>query len=166
MTKEHPPSLKKPEVFFLSMGGIGFLPKAPGTFASVATIAILYPFGNANIPFFLFVPFLVILTTISIYLINHIQKIYQVHDPSWIVIDEFLGVFVAWAFISDHHWVSYLIILVLFRFFDIVKRGPVGHIDKNMKNGLGIMLDDVVAGLFAGLVYLGISYLNILPKVA
>ena len=162
MTKENPPSLKKPEIFFLSMGGLGFLPKAPGTFASTATIALLYIFGSAKIPFFLFVPFLVILTAISIFLINYVQKIYQVHDPSWIVIDEFLGVFVAWAFISNHHWASYLLILILFRFFDIVKKGPVGYIDKNMKNGLGIMLDDVVAGLFAGLVYLGITYLNIL----
>jgi len=161
--KENPPSLKKPEIFFLSMGGIGFLPKAPGTFASIATLAILYIFGQANIPFFLFAPFIVILTGISIFLTNYVQKIYQVQDPSWIVIDEFIGVFVAWAFLAKHNWVHYLIILILFRIFDIVKKGPVGFIDKNLKNGFGIMLDDIVAGLFAGLVYLGISYLNLLP---
>ena len=161
--KENPPSFKRPEIFFLSMGGIGFLPKAPGTYASIATIVLLYFFGRANIPFFLFVPFLVIMTVISIYLTNYVQKIYKVQDPSWIVVDEFLGMFVAWAFVANHHWVNYLTILVLFRFFDIWKKGPVGYIDKNFKNGIGIMLDDVVAGLFAGLVYFGITFLNILP---
>ena len=161
--KENPPSLKKPEIFFLSMAGIGFLPKAPGTYASVATLALLYFFGQAKIPFFLFVPFLVILTGVTIFLINYVQKVYKVEDPSWIVLDEFLGMFIAWAFIAKHHWLHYLIILVLFRFFDIMKKGPVGYIDKNIQNGFGIMLDDVVAGLFAGLVYFGITLLNILP---
>jgi len=161
--KENPPTLKKPEIFFLSLGGIGFIPKAPGTYASIATLALLSIFGQANIPFFLFVPFLVIITGISIFLINYVQKIYRIEDPSWIVIDEFLGIFVAWAFIANHHPLHYITILVLFRFFDIWKKGPVGYIDKNYKNGMGVMLDDAVAGLLAGLLYRGITFLNILP---
>jgi phosphatidylglycerophosphatase A len=140
----------KPEVLFLSLGGIGFLPKSPGTFASIATIVPLYFLAQYNAPFILFIPILLIMLGISIFLTNHLQKKFQIEDPSWIVIDEFFGVFAMWPFLK-HSWVQYLTGFILFRILDIFKPGPIGFIDRKLKNGIGVMLDDILSGLLAGL---------------
>jgi phosphatidylglycerophosphatase A len=91
MNQDKQPSLKKPEILFLSFFGAGFLPKAPGTWGTLATLPFLYLLGLFNPPFFLFIPFLLILTAGSCFIAEHIQKTYEVHDPQWIVIDEVLG---------------------------------------------------------------------------
>lgn len=151
--------LTKPEVFFLSMGGIGFLPKSPGTFASLATIVPLYYLGKYNAPFILFIPILLIMFGVSIFFTTHVQKKYQIEDPSWIVIDEFFGVFAMWPFlIPQSSWLNYLLGFVLFRLLDIFKPGPIGLLDKKLKNAFGVMLDDILAGLIAGLSCLLFSY--------
>lgn len=144
------PKITRPEIFFLSLGGIGFLPKSPGTFASIATIIPLYFLGKYNAPFILFIPILLIMLGVSIFLTGYIQEKFKIEDPSWIVIDELFGVFAMWPFLQNN-WVIYLIGFILFRILDIFKPGPIGFIDKKLKNGIGVMLDDILAGLIAGL---------------
>lgn len=153
------PKITRPEVFFLSLGGIGLLPKSPGTFASIATIIPLYFLGKYNAPYILFIPILLIMFGVSIFLTDHVQTKFKLEDPSWIVIDEFFGVFAMWPFLlRQNTWVIYLIGFILFRILDIWKPGPIGFIDKKLKNGFGVMLDDILSGLMAGFICLLISY--------
>lgn len=89
------------------------------------------------------------------------QKEFQSHDPQWIVIDEFLGMSVAWLFIQNHNLLHLIILFILFRFFDIIKIWPASYFDKKMDHGAGTILDDIVSGIYAGLVYLPIAqFLN------
>ena len=157
------PSLKKPEILFLSFFGIGFLPKAPGTYASLATLPFLIALGSINPPIVFFIPPLIILTIISSFITQMVQQKYNTADPSWIVIDEVIGMSVAWLFIQNNGLHHIFLLFLLFRFFDIFKIEPVRYIDKNLKHGAGVMLDDVVAGLYAGVTYRIIQFFEIIP---
>ena len=86
------------------------------------------------------------------------QKKYQLHDPGWIVIDEVLGIAVTWLFIAGYTWLDYLLIFAFFRFFDIVKIWPASYFDKKVKHGAGTIIDDIISGIFAGLLYLGVHH--------
>ena len=77
-------------------------------------------------------------------------------DNSEIVIDEFAGMFVACMFIN-HDFISLAFAFLFFRFFDIVKPWPISWVDKNIKNGPGILIDDLLAGLFSSILMLAIS---------
>ena len=157
------PSLKKPEILFLSFFGVGFLPKAPGTFASLATLPFLVLLGSINPPIVFFIPPLIILTIISSFITQVVQQKHDALDPSWIVIDEVIGMSVAWLFIQKHDPYHLFVLFCLFRFFDILKIEPVRYIDKNLKHGAGVILDDIVAGLYAGLTYKAIQFFDIIP---
>jgi phosphatidylglycerophosphatase A len=91
-----------------------------------------------------------------------VQKKYQVHDPSWIVIDEVLGILVTYALCPLKSFLGVFILFVLFRFFDIVKVWPASYFDR-MTHGAGTILDDIVSGVYAGLVALLIK--NFFPLV-
>jgi phosphatidylglycerophosphatase A len=157
MNEENRPSLKRLDIVFLSFFGSGFLPKAPGTWGTLATLPFLYGIGRFNPPFFLFIPFLTITTIISCFMADRAQKEFNTHDPQWIVIDEFLGMSVAWLFIQTHNLLHLLILFLLFRFFDIVKIWPASYFDKKVHHGAGTILDDIVSGIYAGLLYLVIA---------
>jgi phosphatidylglycerophosphatase A len=159
MNKANQPSLKRLDILFLSFFGVGFLPKAPGTWGTLATLPFLYFFGLYHPPYVLFIPFIVILTIISSFIADIVQNKFNLHDPQFIVIDEVLGMSTAWLFIQTHNLTHLFILFVLFRFFDIVKVWPASYFDKEVTHGAGTILDDIVSGVFAGLVYLGINYL-------
>jgi len=162
MDTKNIPSLKKPEVLFLSFFGVGFIKYAPGTFGSLAIMPLLYILGQFNPPVFLFAPFLLILTALSCVIAEFAQKKYELHDPGWIVIDEVIGMFIAWLFVRDNHLVHLTILFVLFRFFDIVKIWPASFFDKKVKHGAGTILDDIVSGIYAGaLTYLILYFVKI-----
>ena len=144
-------SFKRTDVFMLSVCGSGFFPKAPGTFASLLT-AILFYFIGLSFPLFFLVPIMIFLTLGSCFLAEKIRVKYGLKDPSWIVIDEFLGVFITFLFISKMSFLSALLALALFRFFDIVKPWPVSYFDKDVEHGAGVILDDIAAGFLAGFI--------------
>lgn len=154
MKEKNAPSLKNPEILFLSFFGVGLAPKAPGTFGTLACLPLYYLLGKFNAPFFLFIPFLTILTIISCYIAEIVQKKYNIHDPGWIVIDEVIGMGVTWLFLQEQSILHYVIIFALFRFFDIVKFWPASYFDKKVEHGMGTILDDVISGIFAGGLYL------------
>lgn len=81
----------------------------------------------------------------------------QQEDPSEIVVDEWIGVGIALGFV-ELSWMSLVLAFVLFRLFDITKPPGVRFFDRRHLNSWGTMLDDVVAGLYAGLILLGLSY--------
>jgi phosphatidylglycerophosphatase A len=157
MENDKRPSIKRLDILFLSFFGVGFAPFAPGTFGTIATLPFLYLLGNFNPPFFLFIPFLIILTIISSFIAEVVQQRLKVHDPQWIVIDEVIGMSVAWLFIGHHTITNLLILFVLFRFFDIIKVWPASYFDKRVTHGMGTILDDVISGIYAGIIFLVIK---------
>lgn len=164
MKVENKPSLKHSEVLFLSLFGIGFLPKMPGTYGSLATLPLLYVLSLTGAPFFIFIPFLLIATIASCFIAEIAQKKFKTHDPSWIVIDEVLGMITAWLFIAgdEPNFYSLAALFALFRFFDIFKIWPASYFDKKVTHGLGTILDDIISGVFAGgllkLIFYFLSY--------
>ena len=141
------------ENFFLSFFGSGYAPFAPGTFGTLATMPIIVAIVKFNIPIYFLVPFYVSTFVFSVYLINFVQKKQKITDPSWIVIDEVLGVLVVTPFIAIDSWWHYLLIFILFRLFDITKLPPINLIDKKIKNGFGVIFDDIVAGIYTAISY-------------
>ena len=154
MNEVNRPSLKRLDILFLSFFGVGYLPIAPGTWGTLATLPFLYYIGRFNPPFFLFIPFIVIVTIISSFVAESVQQNFKLHDPGWIVIDEVLGMTVAWLFIQNHNLTELLLLFVLFRFFDIVKIWPATYFDKKVTHGYGTIVDDLISGVYAGLIFL------------
>lgn len=155
MKEENAPSLYNPEVMFLSFFGAGFLPKAPGTWGTLAICPLLYVMGQFNAPAIIFIPFLVMVTIITCFVAEFAQKSHNVHDPSWIVMDEVLGMWTTWLFTLNGQTTlpSLFYAFCLFRFFDIFKIFPATYFDKQITHGAGTILDDIVSGLFAGAIY-------------
>ena len=148
------------------MFGLGYFKYFPGSLASFITCVIFYilwsTIGIKNL-FFPYIVFLIIVTICSIKLINNI---YKDNDAKEIVIDEFIGQNIpllamynieikakilqtSFSGLSTEVWI--ISSFVLFRFFDILKPFPINWIDKNIKNGLGVILDDIIAGMFSAI---------------
>ena len=160
------PKLKNPHVLFLSLFGVGFCPWAPGTVASLVSLPLFFVLSKLNIPFIFFLPPIILLSVASSFSANWAQNYYKSFDPSWIVIDEFLGLFVAFLFLLNDHFIHLFILFGLFRFFDIFKIWPIYLIDQKIKHGAGVILDDLLAGVFAGIVYRLICYWHLIPKLS
>ena len=133
--------------------GVGSIPFAPGTWGSLFAVLLIY-----NITFLQEWITLssVLIVAFSWWVCVEVYKDTK-SDSSEIVIDEFAGMFVACMFIN-HDLISLTFVFLFFRFFDVVKPWPISWIDKNIKNGPGILIDDLLAGLFAGILMLAISY--------
>jgi len=137
--------------------GLGYAPVAPGTFGTLAGIPAFYLL--AKLPPAGYAAAWILLLLLAFWAAGAAGRIYGLADDGRIVIDELLGylVTVAWLPFS---WSSVLIGFVCFRLFDILKPPPAGWIDRRMKNGVGVVLDDVVAGVYAALVLRGILLLT------
>ncbi len=143
---------------FVTLFGIGRIKKIPGSFASLATILFLFSlFHILNIAPNTVLIFLIIIFFISLYAVNIFIKNLVNKDPKEVVIDEFIGQSIPICLYEIAHegaketqqvLTSYFIMFILFRIFDIVKPYPVSYYDKNFKNSLGIIMDDVCAGLY------------------
>ena len=125
---------------------LGKLPLAPGTWTSlVATIVWYFIFKDLNVYFFPMVTFLLFI--LGIISSNVIIKDSKEHDPSKIVIDEWVGQWLAFTLLPVTIQTG-LIGFLAFRFFDILKPGPVKKMER-LPKGLGVMADDVMAGILA-----------------
>ena len=134
-------------IYFLATGfGSGLSPKAPGTIGTLVAVPIYLTFNHLPLLWYLFIT---LLATIFGFFICHEAAKYQgVHDHPSIVWDEFCGFWI--TMIAAPKGFAWIIIgFVLFRLFDIWKPGPIRYIDRRIHGGLGIMLDDVLAGIFA-----------------
>ncbi len=136
---------------FLSFFGSGFAPKAPGTFGSLATIPLLIALGYYQVTFNVVLVGTVVLTIVSCFIAHYAQIKEDVHDPGWIVIDEVIGMLFTWLFVfPSTDILSLSLVFIFFRFFDIIKIFPANWCDKNIKNGAGTIIDDVISALYAG----------------
>jgi len=139
-------SWKKP-IHILAFGfGAGASPKAPGTMGTLVAIPLYMLLSD--FPLFLYVVVVLLVTGFGVYICDRCAKDLQVHDHSGIVWDEIAGYLITMIAIPMEWW-TVLLGFVLFRIFDIWKPWPIGYFDKHVKGGLGIMLDDVVAGILA-----------------
>lgn len=144
------PDLKNPIHFIASLGGVGKIPIAPGTWGSIfAFLIFIYisHYVDMLIVVILSIPFSIWICEKAS--INLIEK-----DHKSIVIDELVGIWIALIpalYLSTQtSRTSYAVFaLIFFRLFDILKPFPVSYFDKNFKNGLGIVLDDLIAGIIA-----------------
>ena len=145
---------------FTTLFGIGYSPIAPGTIGSIFSIVFLYFLIKFLSYSFLVIIFLIILFT-SLKLIEKYSNLLKSHDSSTIVIDEFLGIFLIILFYDylkfSNDFIMFLLILILFRFFDILKIFPINWVDKNIKNSFGVVLDDLLAGVYSIIVLYSIN---------
>ena len=142
--------LKNP-IHFLAFGfGSGLSPKAPGTFGTLTAIPIyLVLIQYVNSPFYLII--VVLMSVIGFWLCGKTAEDLGVHDHPGIVWDEIVG-FLITMFQAPLGWVWVLVGFALFRVFDILKPWPINWLDKKVEGGVGIMLDDILAGVFAWVV--------------
>jgi len=143
--------------FFLTVGFSGLSPKAPGTVGSFVSLLILLPL----IPYLHVSTIFLIALLISVLAVKQIN-IYEeevgVHDGKEIVIDELAGMWVAISICGitqENMMIMAPLAFVYFRIFDIWKPSIIGKIDREVKGGWGVMGDDLVAGLAAGIATAG-----------
>ena len=145
---------------FTTLFGIGYSPIAPGTIGSIFSIVFLYFLIKFVSYSFLVIIFFIILFA-SLKLIEKYSNLLKSHDSSTIVIDEFLGIFLIILFYDylkfTNDFIMFLLILILFRFFDILKIFPINWVDKNIKNSFGVVLDDLLAGVYSIIVLYSIN---------
>ena len=140
----------KDPILFLAFGfGSGLAKKMPGTLGTVAAIPLYWMLQLSND--WIYLAATVISTIAGITICDRAAKKLQVHDYGGIVWDEVAGFLITMCWIP-FSWQSLLVGFALFRLFDIVKPWPIRWLDKHVEGGFGIMLDDVVAGIFAALV--------------
>ena len=148
--------------YFVTMFGIGYIKKIPGTVSSFATVVFLFIYFHyfeLSKNYFLFILSLIFIYSfiaVNLYIKDKANK-----DPKEVVIDEFIGQSLPIYLYEISHGTDktfnesiyiYFVIFVLFRLFDIKKPFPVSYFDKNFKNSFGVVMDDVIAGLYVVLV--------------
>lgn len=145
-------NLKNPVHFFALGFGSGLLSPAPGTWGTLMSIPVycgliaILPEGLTSYLSMLLATFL-----IGVYLCGQTADDVGEHDHGAIVWDEFVGFFVTMTLVSPS-WQNIVIGFVLFRLFDIVKPWPIKLLDKHVHGGVGIMIDDMLAGVFSGVI--------------
>lgn len=142
-----PGSIWKSPVQFLACGfGSGAMPYAPGTFGTLAAIPLYLLMHALSLPVYLGIT--VLLFLVGIWLCEKTARALGVHDHSGIVWDEIVGFLVTMTAIPFNAW-WILLGFVFFRVFDIIKPWPIHWLDRRVPGGFGIMLDDVLAGIYA-----------------
>lgn len=151
-----PASVWRNPIHFLAFGlGSGAVPWAPGTFGTLAAIIPFFWFQQLALPWYLLM--LVVTTAIGIWLCDRTSKDIGVHDHGGIVWDEFVGFWLT-MFMAPAGWEWIVVGFILFRIFDIIKPWPIKWADQKVSGGLGIMLDDILAGIYALIILQLIAY--------
>jgi len=150
--------IKPLNYLFVTCFGIGSLRYAPGTITSLVTAVLLFSlFHIINLSSNVILFILLLVFIYSFYAVSYYIKDNENKDPKEIVVDEFIGQSIPiYLYEISHGTIKdsqeaiffYLYIFILFRYFDIKKPFPVSFFDKKFKNSFGVILDDVVAGLY------------------
>lgn len=151
------PSILRDPIHFLAFGGgVGLSPIAPGTFGTLVALPIVMlvmSFGFA-----VHAAFTIVAIVAGVYICGESAKRLGVHDHPGIVWDEIVG-FSVTMLAASGEWYWLLGGFVLFRLFDILKPWPIREADHSLRGGAGIMLDDIIAGAFAGAILLAMKLL-------
>lgn len=149
-------------IVFCGVGfGSGLAPKAPGTFGSA--FALLFVPIWLSLGFNLSLIAILIMSLVGIYICGQTAKVIDVHDDGRIVWDEFAGqsiTFLPLLYLQQMNWMWVIGGFILFRIFDVWKPWPIRVIDRQVHGGFGIMLDDIIAGVWAALCTLIIIHLS------
>lgn len=134
-------------VQFLAFGfGSGLSPRAPGTMGTLMAVPLYWLLAPLNLAWYSLA--VLVAAVVGVFICDLASKQLRVHDHPGIVWDEFVGYWITmWALPASWWWI--VAGFIAFRVFDIAKPWPIGVLDKRVHGGLGIMLDDVVAGLLA-----------------
>lgn len=144
-----PKQILQDPMLFLAFGfGSGLAKKAPGTFGTVAAIPLYWLFAQSNL--WVYSVLTVLVSVVGIWICQVAADKLGEHDFGGIVWDEIAGYLIT-LWLVPFSWAAVFWGFVLFRVFDIVKPWPISWLDRHVQGGLGIMLDDVLAGVFAGL---------------
>lgn len=130
---------------------VGYVSVASGTFGSLLALPLLVGIGSAGLPPLAVVMLVVVAGVAAMPVCGRAGRLYGQSDSSRIVLDEICGMLVAGALVPPTAWTLGCVFLA-FRFFDIVKPFPASHFDTHVKNGVGCVADDLVAGVYANLV--------------
>lgn len=150
--------MKPSQAFVVSVatcGGIGKIPFAPGTFGSIPGLLLYYLLSRLHplaaacciIGFIL----------MAVWIAGQAEQSLKVKDPGCIVIDEIAGMAVTFFALPLGFYLS-IAGFALFRVFDVLKPFPVGYLDRNLKGGPGIVMDDVAAGVISNLILHALLY--------
>lgn len=140
-------TIKTPWQFFASGFGSGMSPVAPGTMGTLAAIPFWYIFATI-LPTWGYIGMLIITALVGIVICQKASDELGVHDHGGIVWDEFVGLWLTMLF-APVSWTAIILGFLIFRFFDVLKPWPIKVIDAQVGAGLGIMLDDILAGIFS-----------------
>lgn len=144
------PVIQKVSFQIATFFSIGLLPKMPGTWATLATIPLAWVMmTNMNLMAYMGFTFLLLL--IGAFACEVVETRTGQHDQGHLVIDEVVGYLITMTWLPIT-WQSFVFGFVFFRALDIVKPFPINFLDRRMKGGLGVMLDDVAAGVLANVV--------------
>jgi phosphatidylglycerophosphatase A len=147
-----PKQILSDPVLFLAFGfGSGLAKKAPGTLGTLAAVPVYWLFAQTNI--FVYSLLTVAVTIAGIWICGIAAEKLGEHDFGGIVWDEIAGYLIT-MWLVPFTWQAMVIGFLLFRVFDIIKPWPIKWVDQRVDGGFGIMLDDVLAGVFAGILVL------------
>ena len=146
-TNYAPRSIWRNPVDFIAAGfGSGAMPIAPGTFGTLAAVPFVYWLSQFNFLFYFIATAIMVMA--GVFICDKAGKNFGVTDHSAIVWDEFASFFIVMMGIPMN-WVLVLAGFLLFRFFDIIKPGPIRWLEQKLPGGLGVMMDDVLAALIS-----------------
>jgi phosphatidylglycerophosphatase A len=142
-----PKTIWQNPLHFIAFGfGAGALPYAPGTWGTLITIPIYLALSTLPFTCYLGITFFIMLS--SMWICDKVSREINIHDHPGMCLDEVVGFLI--TMIGVPHGIGWVIAgFLLFRLFDIWKPAPIGYIDKQVGGGFGMILDDVVAGIFA-----------------
>jgi phosphatidylglycerophosphatase A len=144
---------------FFSLGfGSGLAPKAPGTFGTLVGLPLFWLISGYTISVQLLI--IAVLFIVGIYFCDKTGKALGVADHGAIVWDEIVAMMLVLAF-SPPSWLNWVVAFLLFRLFDIWKPFPIRQFDAKLKNGFGVMFDDLLAAIYAILAYKGLEFLYV-----
>ncbi len=136
--------MRTPKVLFLTGLGSGLFPVAPGTVGSFVG-ALIYLFFLSHMPCIITLFIILFVLGLSIHFSEESLTLFGEEDSSKIVIDEIVGIWIS-LFCIKLSFYSFVEAFIIFRFFDIYKPYPVKMMD-NLKGGLGVVMDDAIAGI-------------------
>jgi phosphatidylglycerophosphatase A len=148
----------KASTLIATVFGAGLLKPAPGTWGSAAGLVLAYPLMALTGPTGLFCGFVAV-TALGVWASEIYARQSRLTDPSEVVIDEVAGLWFTLLF-TPFTPVGWILAFALFRLFDIWKPWPISVVDRRIKGGVGIMLDDLLAGLLAAVVVFALALVS------
>lgn len=143
-------------IHFLAFGfGSGLAPVAPGTFGTL--VGIPFFFFMASLPLWGYLALVLAFFLFGVWLCDRSSKMLGVHDHGGIVWDEIVGYLIT-MIAAPAGWEWVIVGFILFRIFDIFKPWPIAYLDRHVSGGFGIMVDDILAGVYAMLILQLLSY--------